>query len=207
MRSLLLCLSLILTSAASAQSEPDHLLLETSRGEILIQLNRQRAPLTTAHIVDLIRAGHYEDLIFHRVIEDFVVQTGGRTPMLDSRNAPGNVVNESGNGLRNERGSVALARGDDPHSGSGQIYINLSRNEQLDPSPSRWGYAVFGHVTVGMPVVDEIGSIPTRSRGGLDDVPNENVVVESVRLMTIDEALDWQEERDRNTSNDRDEAA
>lgn len=207
MRILLLCLSLILAGTASAQTEPDHILLETSRGDILIQLNRQRAPLTTAHIVDLVREGHYEGLIFHRVIEDFVIQTGGRTPLLDSRDAPGSVVNESGNGLRNTRGSVALARGDDPHSGSGQIYINLSRNEQLDPNPSRWGYAVFGQVMVGMPVVDEIGTIPTRSREGLDDVPNDNVIIESARLMTIDEALDWQEERDRNNRDDKDGAA
>lgn len=206
MRILLLCLCLISASAASAQTEPDHILLETSRGDILIQLNRQRAPLTTAHIVERVRDGHYEGLIFHRVIEDFVIQTGGRTPLLDSRDAPGSVVNESGNGLRNTRGSVALARGDDPHSGSAQFYINLSRNEQLDPRPSRWGYAVFGHVAVGMPVVDEIGAIPTRSRDGLDDVPNENVVIESARLMTIDEALDWQEEQDRTHNDNGDEA-
>lgn len=206
MRILLLCLCLIPVCAASAQTESDHILLETSRGDILIQLNRERAPLTTDHIIERVRDGHYEGLIFHRVVEDFVIQTGGRTPLLDSRDAPGRVVNESGNGLRNTRGSVALARGDDPHSGSGQFYINLSRNEQLDPRPSRWGYAVFGHVAVGMPVVDEIGAISTRSRDGLDDVPNENVVIESARLMTIDEALDWQEEQDRTHNDNGDEA-
>lgn len=196
MRVLLLSLTLLLPLNVHATDDIDHLLLETDRGPILIQLNRSRAPLTTEHIIGLVQEGHYDGLVFHRVIEDFVIQTGGRDRRLEPRNAEGSVPNESGNGLRNRRGSVALARGEDPHSGNSQFYINLDENEKLDPQSNRWGYAVFGHVLVGLSTADKIGSLPTTTRNSLEDVPEENVVIEEARLMNVDQALDWQETRD-----------
>lgn len=196
MRVLLLCLTLLLPLSVHATDDIDHLLLETDRGPILIQLNRSRAPLTTEHIIGLVQEGHYDGLVFHRVIEDFVIQTGGRDRRLEPRNAEGSVPNESGNGLRNRRGSVALARGEDPHSGNSQFYINLGENEKLDPQSNRWGYAVFGHVLVGLSTADKIDSLPTTTRNSLEDVPEENVVIEEARLMNVDQALDWQETQD-----------
>ncbi|MCP1727091.1 cyclophilin family peptidyl-prolyl cis-trans isomerase [Natronospira proteinivora] len=184
--------------AIAADDRTSHLLLESSHGDIMIELNPQRAPLTVENIVTHAREGFYDGLIFHRVIEDFVIQTGGYDADFQSRSSESTVHNESGNGLSNQRGTVALARGDDPHSGSAQFYINLDDNERLDPSRARWGYAVFGRVVHGMETVETIGALPTEARGGLrSDVPEENVIIEKVEAMDRSMAFEWLDEQER----------
>jgi len=191
-----LILALLMHLPTTAEARTDHLLLETSEGEIMIELIRFRAPLTVDNIIAHARDGHYDGLVFHRVIEDFVIQTGGYDESLNSRSSEREPVpNESGNGLSNARGTVALARGNDPHSGRAQFYINLDDNNRLDPSRARWGYTVFGRVVAGMDVVDRIGQVSTSARGGLSsDVPDTNIVIRKARLMEREEALDWVEE-------------
>ncbi|MDQ2068935.1 peptidylprolyl isomerase [Natronospira bacteriovora] len=187
-----LLLALCLALPADAATRSSHILLETSLGDILIELNHRRAPLTTARIVELTDEGHYDGLIFHRVIPGFVAQTGGFTRALEPRNPEATIVNESGNGLRNRRGKVALARGNEPHSGTGQIYFNLDDNDSLDPSSRRWGYAVFGRVIAGMEVLDTMAEIPTGARPPLpSDVPEQPIVVERAVGLDRDAALEW----------------
>jgi peptidyl-prolyl cis-trans isomerase B (cyclophilin B) len=187
-----LILTVCLALPLEAASRSSHILLETSLGDILIELNHPRAPLTAARIAEVAADGHYDGLIFHRVIPGFVAQAGGFTERLRPRSMDQTIVNESGNGLRNQRGTVALARGDNPHSGNAQFYINLDDNESLDPSPRRWGYAVFGRVVAGMDVVDAMADIPTGSRGRLpSDVPEENIVITQARALDRDAALEW----------------
>ena len=187
-----LILTVCLALPLEAASRSSHILLETSLGDILIELNHRRAPLTAARIAEVADDGHYDGLIFHRVIPGFVAQGGGFTERLQPRGMDETIVNESGNGLRNQRGTVALARGNDPHSGSAQFYINLDNNDSLDPNPRRWGYAVFGRVVAGMDVVDAMAKIPTASRGPLpSDVPKENIVINKARTLDREKALEW----------------
>jgi cyclophilin family peptidyl-prolyl cis-trans isomerase len=153
----------------------------TSMGNFTIELNAERAPLTVAHFLKYVDQGHYTGTIFHRVIPNFVIQGGG----FDSDNklvpAPAKVVNESGNGLTNERGTIGMARSQDPHGSDAQFYVNLYDNQALDPSKTRWGYAVFGKVVQGMDVVDRIGNVPTGSRGLFkEDAPLKPVVIQKI---------------------------
>jgi cyclophilin family peptidyl-prolyl cis-trans isomerase len=157
--------------------------VDTSLGSFVIQLDEARAPLTVANFLAYVKAGHYDGLVFHRVVDGFVVQGGGYTPDLELRPVEDQVANESGNGLSNRRGTVAMARTGDPHSADSQFYVNLADNVTLDPKPTRWGYAVFGQVVEGMDVVDEIGHRPTTSRGDMSDVPAENIVIRTVRVL------------------------
>ncbi len=201
---LLIVIGLALLLPTLAVAFNDHLLLDTDRGEILIQLNFARAPLTAENVMSLAEAGHYDGLIFHRVIEDFVIQTGGYDPDMEERRSEEQIPNESGNGLSNERGTVALARGSDPHSGSAQFYINLSDNSRLDPRSTRWGYAVFGRVRAGMSVADEIAGLPTGGRAHLSsDVPEEDVRIRRARPMSYEEAEAWLQ--DRNNASDEED--
>jgi cyclophilin family peptidyl-prolyl cis-trans isomerase len=153
----------------------------TSMGNFTLELNAERAPLTVAHFLKYVDQGHYTGTIFHRVIPNFVIQGGG----FDSDNklvpAPAKVVNESGNGLTNERGTVGMARTQDPHGSDAQFYINLYDNADLDPNKTRWGYAVFGKVVQGMDVVDRIGNVQTGPRGPFkEDAPLKPVVIQKV---------------------------
>lgn len=185
-----------LCGGLSASEPATYWLLETDRGEILIELERERAPKTTKAIVQQVRGEHYSGTVFHRVIAGFVIQAGGYDRDLEERPVAQRVVNESGNGLRNERGTIGLARGADPHSGGAQFYINLEDNEQLDPRPERWGYAVFGRVRYGMEVVAEIAAIPTQARGDLDaDVPEETIAITDSHLMGSSDGEAWLSER------------
>jgi cyclophilin family peptidyl-prolyl cis-trans isomerase len=153
----------------------------TSMGNFTLELNAERAPLTVAHFLKYVDQGHYAGTTFHRVVPNFVIQGGG----FDSDNklvpAPAKVVNESGNGLTNERGTVGMARTNDPHGSDAQFYVNLYDNADLDPNKTRWGYAVFGKVVQGMDVVDRIGNVQTGTRGPFkEDAPLKPVVIQKI---------------------------
>jgi cyclophilin family peptidyl-prolyl cis-trans isomerase len=152
----------------------------TSMGSFIIELNAERAPLTVPHFLKFVDQGHYTGTIFHRVISNFVIQGGGFDKDYKPTPAPSKVVNESGNGLNNVRGTVGMARGEEPHGSDVQFYVNLYDNEALDPSQTRWGYAVFGKVVQGMDVVDKIGNVATITRGAFKDTPAEPVVIERI---------------------------
>jgi cyclophilin family peptidyl-prolyl cis-trans isomerase len=153
----------------------------TNLGSFVIELNRDRAPFTVDNILQYVNEGHYEGTVFHRVILGFIAQAGGLTEDFEVKPVDRSVVNESGNGLSNMRATVGLARGTDPHSGNAQFYINLADNLDLNPRPTRWGYAVFGTVVDGMEVVDEIGHRPTGARGQFErNVPVDTIVIERI---------------------------
>jgi len=159
-----------------------HVVFETTSGTIVFELDRERAPKSANNILDHVENGFYDGLTFHRVIPGFMVQAGGFTPDLMQRqsNKPP-VPNEASNGLKNMRGTIAMARTSDPHSATSQFYINLVDNDFLNftaETPSGWGYAVFGHVVEGMDVVDAIAAVQTARSGQMDDVPVEPVVIE-----------------------------
>lgn len=172
-----------LSSLVSAESAP-RVRVETSLGNFVIELDPQRAPLTVASFLEYVKAGHYTDTVFHRVIGNFVVQGGGYdTKYVEKPTRPG-TPNESGNGLSNRRGTVGLARTGEPHSGSAQFYVNLADNAALDPQPSRWGYTVFGYVVDGMNVVDDIGAVATGNVGPFDrDAPLQPILIKRVEVL------------------------
>jgi len=179
--SLLTLLCLALPAFAQEDQVPAHpqVVLETSEGRILLELDGRRAPITVANFLKLVDEGYYDGTIFHRVIPDFMIQGGGYTVDFESKEPDGGIPNESGNGLTNLRGTVAMARQNEPHTAMAQFYINVSDNRGLNPRPDRWGYAVFGYVIEGMEVVDQIASLPTGPRGDFDkDVPVATVVIE-----------------------------
>jgi len=159
--------------------------MQTNKGVITLELDGNKAPDTVANFVAYASAGHYDGTIFHRVIPGFMIQGGGfdADRQQTSTNAP--VKNEANNGLKNVTGSIAMARTSDPHSASAQFFINVKDNSFLDhsaPTPSGWGYAVFGKVTDGMDVVRTIESVPTGNKSGHQDVPLEAVVIEKVTV-------------------------
>lgn len=165
-------------------SGPVRVRFETSMGNFTVEVDGARAPLTVANFLQYVRDRHYDGTIFHRVIGNFVVQGGGYLPDGTEKPTRAPVFNESGNGLSNRRGTVAMARVDDPHSATAQFYVNLTDNLALDPGPSRWGYAVFGRVVEGMDVIDKISGVATGARGPFtEDAPLEPVVIQSVQVV------------------------
>ena len=187
----LACL-LLIPAISGAQEPPDatasganpRVQIVTNLGSFIVELDRQRAPLTVENFLSYVREGFYSGTIFHRVVHGFVAQAGGYTENLAEKPAGEMIVNESGNGLSNLRGSIGLARTGDPHSGTSQFYLNLADNNDLNPRPTRWGYAVFGQVVEGMEVVDEIGQKPTGARGIFDrDVPVETIIIERAEIL------------------------
>lgn len=184
-RRLLLSLSLAASVAMgpAIRAEPAQVKVETSAGDFVLQLDEARAPLTVANFLKYVNDGFYDGTIFHRVVNGFVIQGGGYTPDMTLKPPRPGLVNESGNGLTNRRGSVAMARTAEPHSADSQFYINLADNLALDPKPTRWGYAVFGEVVQGMEIVDEIGHRATGTRAGMQDVPVEPVVIRKVTVL------------------------
>jgi peptidyl-prolyl cis-trans isomerase A (cyclophilin A) len=153
----------------------------TSQGNFTIELLSERAPLTVAQFLKYVDQGHYAGTLFHRVIPNFVIQGGGFDTGYKLKGAPTRVVNESGNGLTNLRGTVGLARPSEPHGGDCQFYVNLFDNAALDPNQTRWGYAVFGKIVQGMDVVDRIGNVATGARGPFkEDAPLQQVVIERI---------------------------
>ncbi|MFF3501012.1 peptidylprolyl isomerase [Streptomyces sp. NPDC003247] len=158
-------------------------LLNTSAGDITLELDDAKAPKTVANFVDYVKAGHYDGTVFHRVIPGFMIQGGGLTADMQQKPAPRRVENEAGNGLRNDKYTVAMARTADPHSASAQFFINTNSNDFLNhPGQDGWGYAVFGKVVAGSEAVDAIEGVRTTSRGGHGDVPVEPVTIVSARL-------------------------
>jgi peptidyl-prolyl cis-trans isomerase A (cyclophilin A) len=159
--------------------------LETSMGDIVVELNRLRAPATSNNFLRYVIDGQYDGTIFHRVMADFVVQGGGYSEGLEERELHSPLINESGNGLKNMPMSIAMARYDDPHSATSQFYFNLSANSSLDPNSGNWGYAVFGEVISGQEVVSAIAAVETGYNEGLDasDVPLKPVVLLSATVL------------------------
>ena len=154
--------------------------LETSMGDIEVELNRMRAPATVNNFLRYVLEGEYDGTIFHRVMFGFVVQGGGYTKDIEEKTMHENVLNESGNGLQNITGSIAMARYEDPHSATRQFYFNMSDNSSLDPSSRNWGYTVFGEVVSGMEVLEAIADVET---GYSEDLDAEDVPVTPVLLI------------------------
>jgi cyclophilin family peptidyl-prolyl cis-trans isomerase len=168
-------------AAAATEAPIDRVRVDTTLGSFVIKLETQRAPLTTANFLSYVKSGHYTGTLFHRVISNFVIQGGGYDEKRNLKDTKTPVANESGNGLSNKRFTVGLARADLPHSGNAQFYVNLTDNDELDPTPLRWGYTVFGKVIEGLEVVDKIGRTPTGSVGPWPkDAPLEAVVIQKI---------------------------
>lgn len=165
------------TVHAAAEDAP-RVRLSTSLGDIDVELYADRAPRTVANFLERVDEGFYEGLIFHRVVAGFVIQTGGYDAEMNYREPPGNVPNESANGLRNTRGTLAMARLADPDSANTQFFINVQDNGHLDPAAGRPGYTVFGRVVDGMDVVTEIELSDTTRQGGMAGVPETPIVIE-----------------------------
>ena len=160
-------------------------------GTITIALNPEKAPLSVRNFLKYVRSGYYEGTVFHRVIPGFMIQGGGFTPALEEKPTEGPIRNEARNGLRNSRGTVAMARKNDPDSADSQFYINLRDNHRLDYGIGGAGYAVFGEVVEGMDVVDRIATVPTTNRKGMENVPQMAVVIRNVReVKAADPAAD-----------------
>ncbi len=158
----------------------------TNHGSFTITLNEELAPKTSANFLEYVNAGHYNNTIFHRVIKDFMVQGGGMEPGMKQKKTNAEIENEANNGLKNTRGTVAMARTSAPHSASSQFFINVVDNAFLNhssPTPQGWGYAVFGEITDGMDVVDAIRKVPTGSSGFHQDVPKEDVLVIEAKVI------------------------
>ena len=160
--------------------------LHTNFGVISVELDAENAPKTAQNFVDYVTAGHYDNTIFHRVIDGFMIQGGGMSPGMKEKPMRDPLGNEATNGLKNERGTLAMARTNDPHSATAQFFINLSDNDFLNhktPSGSGWGYCVFGRVVDGMDVVDQICAVKTGHSGFHQDVPVEDVIIERAELV------------------------
>ena len=159
--------------------------LNTNMGTITLELFADKAPATVENFLSYVKDGFYNGTIFHRVIDGFMIQGGGMEPGMKEKSARGPIKNEADNGLSNERGTIAMARTPDPHSASAQFFINVKDNKFLDhraPTPDGWGYAVFGKVVDGMDVVDRIKAVQTGNAGFHQDVPLEDVIVESAEI-------------------------
>lgn len=173
-------LLMAVTATAMAQEQAPRVRLETSMGTIVLELDPARAPLTVENFLTYVNDGFYDGTIFHRVIGNFMIQGGGYTGDFSRKQTRPPIKNEADNGLKNERGSVSMARTRDPHSASAQFFINVADNPALDyksPDTRGWGYAVFGHVAEGMDVVDKIRNQATGVRGGFRDVPNKTITI------------------------------
>jgi len=160
--------------------------LETTLGELVLELDEARAPKTAANFVDYVREGFYDGTLFHRVIDGFMVQGGGFLPGLQRKPTRAPIRNEANNGLRNLVGTIAMARTPDPHSASSQFFVNVADNAFLDfkaENDNGWGYCVFGQVVEGMDVVNRIKAVSTTTRAGQRDVPAEDVVIERATVV------------------------
>lgn len=191
-----LCLLLVLTNTAcGTDSKPEKsktganimtVEMTTNHGTITLELNAGKAPETVANFIQYAKDGHYNGTIFHRVIQGFMIQGGGFEPGMEQKTPRAPIKNEADNGLSNTIGTIAMARTPDPHSASAQFFINTKDNSFLNftaPTAQGWGYCVFGKVTDGMDVVQRIEKVMTTSRGGHQDVPVEDVIIESVTVV------------------------
>jgi cyclophilin family peptidyl-prolyl cis-trans isomerase len=179
----LLLVTLVMCIPAFAAGA-DRVRVTTNLGAFVIELQRDRAPLTVENFLGYVRAGHYTNTLFHRVIAGFVVQGGGVGIDMKPKPVQKPIANEAGNGLKNLRGTVGLARASGPHTGDAQFFVNVADNSDLDPLPTRWGYAVFGRIVEGMEVIDRISVSPTGSVGPFkSDAPLQAVVIQKVELL------------------------
>jgi len=166
------------------QHKNPRLVMDTSMGSFTIELFQEEAPVTTENFLRYVDEGFYDNTVFHRVIEDFVIQGGGFTESMERKKTRQAIRNEANNGLKNRRGTLSMARTNHPQSATSQFFINVEDNKSLDHVPgipSRFGYAVFAEVVEGMDVVDRIRRVKTTTKGGLKDVPVEPVILRSVR--------------------------
>ena len=189
--SLITALLLALPSAAADRILPHpHIEMVTTEGTIKFELVTKQAPKTVEHFLELVDNGFYDGLIFHRVIDGFMVQTGGYTPDFKLREDEASIINESGNGLSNTRGTIAMARTRDPHSANSQFFINLADNSRLDPHKDpvrgRWGYTVFGYVIEGMEVVDKIAKAETSPQRDHENAPVIPIVIKKMSQISYD---------------------
>jgi cyclophilin family peptidyl-prolyl cis-trans isomerase len=170
--------------SVNAWADKVQILMKTSMGEIEMSLDKEKAPKTVENFIKYLQEGFYDGTIFHRVIKDFMIQGGGFTEAMQKKQTHDPVENEAKNGLKNRRGSIAMARTSAPHSATAQFFINHKDNNFLDyPGRDGWGYAVFGEVTKGMEVVDSIAQQPTGVTGGMRDVPKTPIIIEKVTIL------------------------
>ena len=179
------CLALGVPLVAWSQGQNPHVVLQTSRGNIELEVFADKAPKSAANFLQYVREGFYDGTIFHRVIDGFVVQGGGFNPNMKQKPTRAPIENEANNGLKNERGTLAMARTSDPNSATSQFYINLSDNgASLNyAGPQRPGYAVFAKVVKGMDVVDAVAKSPTGTVGPFSDVPRDAIVIEHAKVL------------------------
>lgn len=181
MQRLIYLVLLTFSLVSTAYAENIQVMINTSKGNITVELDSTQAPKTVANFLSYVDEGFYNGTIFHRVIRNFMIQGGGLTPDLKKKEAKRSVENEAKNGLKNVRGSIAMARTRDPHSATAQFFINHKDNSNLDyPSFDGWGYAVFGKVTQGMEIVDKIAAVKTGRQAGRSDVPTETLLIQSI---------------------------
>lgn len=192
MRTTIFYLMLFLTTTLSFATEnkmsdtPSKVKLTTSLGEIIIQLNPEKAPISSANFLTYVKEGFYSNTIFHRIIPGFMAQGGGFDTDFNQKPVHDPIKNEADNGLPNKRGTIAMARTNVPDSATAQFFINYKDNAFLNytsPTSSGWGYAVFGEVIEGMDIVDEMSKQPTGNRGGHQDVPKTNIVIEKAEVL------------------------
>ncbi len=180
----LICSTLLLASLASADlraAPPSQVEVKTNRGTFVIELYADKAPKTVANFLEYVKDGFFKGTVFHRVVPGFVIQGGGFDADLRQRPNRAPIENEAANGLRNERGTLSMARTRDPQSATSQFFVNLVDNVALDyrsATPSGYGYAVFAKVVKGMDVIDAIGAAPTQFAGGMENVPSTAIVIE-----------------------------
>src|SRR5688572_10260409 len=183
--SLLLAVAGLMLSFVTQAVSAERVRVTTNLGAFVIELQRDRAPLTVENFLGYVRSGYYTNTLFHRVIANFVIQGGGVGPDYKAKAVNKPIANEAGNGLKNLRGTVGLARASGPHSGDCQFYVNVADNADLDPLPTRWGFAVFGRVIEGMEVVDRISVSPTGAMGPFkQDAPMQPVIIQKIDLIT-----------------------
>ena len=176
---------LLLSAAAFAATAAPRVEMQTTLGKITLELDAAKAPKSVENFLQYARSGQYDGTIFHRVIDGFMIQGGGFTKEMNEKPTKAPIANEAKNGLKNLRGSIAMARRADPHSATAQFFINHRDNPNLDyPAHDGWGYAVFGKVTEGMDVVDKIAKVKTGNHGMHQNVPVEPVIIESVKVLS-----------------------
>jgi peptidyl-prolyl cis-trans isomerase B (cyclophilin B) len=160
--------------------------LHTNHGVIKLELDAEKAPKSVENFLNYVKAGHYDNTVFHRVIDGFMIQGGGFEPGMKQKPTEGPITNEANNGLKNLNGSVAMARTNDPHSATAQFFINVNDNDFLNhssPTPQGWGYAVFGKVVDGLDIVEKIKKVKTGSKGFHQDVPADDVIIEKAVIV------------------------
>ena len=161
--------------------------LDTNMGAIVIELNEEKAPKTVENFLNYVNSGHYSDTIFHRIIDGFMIQGGGMDAEMNEKSTNAPIENEADNGLKNDKGTIAMARTQDPHSATSQFFLNVKDNDFLNHSGKNmqgWGYTVFGKVTSGMDVIEKMRGVPTGRFGIHADVPKKPVVINSATVVT-----------------------